>query len=99
MDGLKLKWRRTWPDVEADFVGWHGHDRAGRMYHTPSAGKETAPWRWFCNGELPGGGTCTGGGGAWTPREAAAALESYWFDAIERCASDSHPVAQNPGKA
>ena len=69
---LKLKWRPTWPDKADDFSG------------SISAGSEAAHWRWFCHGELPGGRLGAGSGSEWSPRQAAAELETCWFDALAR---------------
>ena len=82
---LKLKWRPTWPDKADDFSAWQDERRAGRIYRSISAGSEVAPWRWFCHGELPGGRLGAGSGCEWSARQAAAELESSWFDALARC--------------
>ncbi|MER8571287.1 hypothetical protein NKG99_07555 [Mesorhizobium sp. M1409] len=47
---LRLKWRQTWPDKEADFVAESSirHGSVGRIYrfdHGPSAGQ----WFWAMN--------------------------------------------------
>jgi hypothetical protein len=81
---LRLKWRRTWPDIENDFVGLDERAQGGIVGRIIwNKIHEGEHWTWSmtafgpginrpheCHGRLP------------TPREAAAAVEAAWLNAI-----------------
>lgn len=84
---LKLKWKKTWPDRENDFVGHtpnfdHPVGRIQLIEHGPQQNS----WSWSLT--APGEYVRREGIGALTgvepsPREAAKAVETAWFEAIK----------------
>lgn len=70
---LKLRWPRTWPDVENDYVGIDRESgkRIGRIYLRDKGGLLQGQWSWFF-------GATTGTEP--TAREAAKAIEDLWFE-------------------
>jgi hypothetical protein len=68
---LRLKWRRTWPDKEHDFVAFADDgQQIGRFYWRDSNSPGSYAWVWFSRGSS---------GKAGSPREAAKAIEDVWF--------------------
>lgn len=82
---LRLKWRRTWPDREHDFVGvdmrFGEQSAAGRFYWVNTSNPVYDRWTWAITGDGFFGGAH---GAAKSAREAAAAIEREWFAALER---------------
>jgi hypothetical protein len=79
---LKLKWRRTWPDQDNDFVAMDDRctGNVGRIYRHTSIEER---WQWFLQAFIPGVPLPVDSSGlADTAREAAAALEAAWFRMI-----------------
>lgn len=90
---LRLRWRKTWPDVEGDFVALDRRmcgETVGRVYQHSSGGMLKGQWFWSltaygrdivrpaeCQGYEP------------TTREAAAKVEAAWFKAIEDIPEDT----------
>lgn len=83
---LRLKWRKTWPDREQDFVGLDelSGTKVGRIY-VSVAGDTTGSWLWHYQASLPGlpWSSLNRGGVEETARRAAKAIEDVWFKAIE----------------
>ncbi|MBX3580856.1 MAG: hypothetical protein KF810_03030 [Rhizobiaceae bacterium] len=83
---LRLKWRRTWPDRENDFVGVDpiSGKTIGR-FHVSSAGNDAGKWIWLYQASFPGlpWAEIHRSGFEATPREAAKAIEDTWFRATE----------------
>ncbi|CAM5598653.1 hypothetical protein MAUB1S_10123 [Mycolicibacterium aubagnense] len=78
---LKLKWRKTWDNVEDDFVavgvpGVHGD--IGRIYKH-AGGPQNARWSWSVYARLPTL-MLSDGGTEDTAREAAKKVEDLWFE-------------------
>lgn len=88
---LRLKWRQTWPDTEADYAaeadGYAGS--VGRIYlykHGPQEGQ----WFWAMNAHGPEISRNIGKlhGEAGSPRAAAFMVEQAWFAAIKGSSLD-----------
>lgn len=97
---LRLKWRQTWPDKEADFTAHaSNYDHVGRFYlheHEPQKGR----WSWsltaFGDGISRNIGACHGF--ADSAREAAYAVETAWFAAIKGSKLDQPEPKRNAYK-
>jgi hypothetical protein len=95
---LRLKWRQSWPDREADYVA-HADaygDIVGRIYRHDS-GEQTGKWFWSMTafgyeisrnvGRLTGFEV--------SPRAAARMVEDSWFAAIKGSSLDRPPPKRN----
>lgn len=83
---LRLRWKPTWPDKEADYAAEApGYDGSvGRIYLHTTGGYQSGSWFWAMNahghdisrnvGELSGYEP--------SPRQAARRVEEAWFAAI-----------------
>lgn len=84
---LRLRWRATWPDREADFVAeaptYNGN--VGRIYYVPeNHGMQSNRWFWAFQafGDDVNRGGINLSGHEDTPRQAARRVEDAWFSAI-----------------
>lgn len=80
---MKLEWRRTWPDVPADFVAYdETSQQIGRVFRTlkPQGGTE---WQWAGCGRYKGW-TLSDAGRCETRQEAVDALKQAWMAMVER---------------
>lgn len=88
MQPLKLKWRRTWPDVPNDFVceapEAHG-GLVGRIMAEESTFLQKTHWRWCLNGHIPSRNIILSRVDFCDDKNTAArCLEAAWFEALER---------------
>jgi len=80
-----IGWRKTWEDVENDYVGFDGETKIGRVYLVTTSG--TAPyWAAF---PAKGGGSMR----ADSRRVAMLAVERVWEKALEG------GIRQNPSRS
>lgn len=89
---LRLKWRQTWPNKDADYVAeHHGYDGpVGRIYKSVKPGSLESDWFWAMNafGAEISRNISTLSGHAASPREAARLVEDSWFEAIKGTSLD-----------
>ncbi|MGN6535121.1 MAG: hypothetical protein ACTHKQ_05245 [Mesorhizobium sp.] len=94
---LRLKWRQTWPDKEADYAAdASNYDHVGRIYRH-NGGPQDGKWFWSLTAFGPeisrNIGNCTGTED--TPRAAARMVEDAWFAAIKGSTLDRPPPKRN----
>jgi hypothetical protein len=78
-DALRLKWRKTWPEVENDFAArTETGEPVGRIYRHDTGGSEPS-WFWSMHGFASAGLKGTARGRAPSPRDAAGEVEREWF--------------------
>lgn len=99
---LRLKWRHTWPEKEADFVAEvEGYGTVGRIYESLKPGSLEKDWFWCMNAHGPEISRNVGklSGHTTTPREAAKLAEDAWFAAIEGSSLDVPVVSAKSANA
>ena len=89
---LRLRWRKTWEDVEDDFIGYVPGlvDTLGRpvrkigRIHIIQGNPHAGEFVWYYQACLPGlpWAALTRGGWEPTAREAAKQIEDIWFRVI-----------------
>lgn len=95
---LRMKWRQTWPDREADYEALTAEGLiVGRIYrypHDPQQGQ----WFWAMNADSPEVSRNIGKlyGVEASPRSAAHMVEDAWFTAIKGSALDRPTPKVNP---
>lgn len=97
-EALRLKWRQTWPDKEADYCAQaEGYPEAvGRIYMDRN-GPLNGIWFWSMTASGPEISRNAGelNGAATSPRDAARLVEEAWFAAILGTSLDRPAPHQN----